>query len=276
MSTLKFAYKVTRIEQCLIAGLAAWLIALLSNGPLWFNQSKVIAAGCVFFSFMGGSLLHYGMRSDIYRLKWWDQVIVRNPARLKVYGLLALAASIGLSGMLPASCVMITGGNFLIILLYSNLIDRYWPWKNLTIAFVCLSPILIGWWSGHRLNPIVPPLIGATFCIYLTREIMKDVMDITANRGRRITMAIELGEKTALRIGGVVMCFGLLLLVGAIRHAGNSVSAMVAIVLALALFSSLTIHLLRRITAAAKFYRAIDVGILLLMFSALCLRAGLP
>ena len=276
MSSLKYAYKVTRIEQCLIAGLATWLIALLSNGPLWFNQPKLIAAGCMFFSFLGGSLLHYGMRAEIYKLKHWDRVIVTNPARLKAYGVLALAASIGLSTLLPAACFIIASGNFLIILLYSNLIGRYWPWKNLTIAFVCLSPILIGWWSGHRLHPIVPPLIGATFCIYMTREIMKDVMDITANRGKRFTMAIALGEKTALRVGGLVLCLGLLLLINAIRYASHSVSAMVAIILALALFFSLMVHLLRRITAAAKFYRAIDFGILLLMFSAFCLRAGLP
>jgi len=276
LSSLHFWYKVTRIEQCLIAAISAWLIALLSNGPLWFNQPKLIAAGCIFLSFLGGSLLHYGIRADVYQRKWWDRVIVKNPARLKTLGLLALSASVGLAVLLPAACVMNAVSNFIIILLYSNLIDRYWPWKNLAIAFACLSPLLVGWWSGHRLNPIVPPLIGATFCIYLTREIMKDVMDLSANRGRRFTMAMALGKENALRVGGIALCIGLFLLTEAIQYADSSLSAIVSIVIALALFSSLAIHLLRRVTAAAKFYRAIDIGIVLLMFGALCLRAGLP
>ena len=77
------------------------------------------------------------------------------------------------------------------------------------IAFVCASPILLGWFAGHRLNPSVPYGITVTFFAYLTREIVKDIQDREANHGYRHTLPLWLGATTARKIAAGVMTVSL-------------------------------------------------------------------
>lgn len=276
LCSLKFWYKVSRLEQCLIAGVSAWLIALLSNGPLWFTTPKIAAASCIFFSCLGASMLHYGMRYDIYLLKWWDLVEVKNPRLLVVLGNVAFITSIITAAFtLPRICTIIAGINYLILLFYSGWLDKYWPMKNLVIAIVCLSPITIGWFSGHRMHPAVPPLLISIFCVYMTREMLKDIVDVKANRGKRFTMVMSLGEPITLRIAGIFM----LIAMGGFAHIAHSLPASALVIvpfsIACIIYLAYTYSLLRSLPLA-KYYRGLDLGTLMLMISIFSVRAGLP
>lgn len=280
MSSLKYVYKVTRIEQCIIAGVSTWLIALLSNGPLWLNEPKVAAGISMFFSCMGASLFHYGRRHDVYARKWYDLVIVKRPNAIMACGLAAFACSILVAGIaLPAICVQIAIFNLLVILLYANFLDQYWPFKNLVIALVCVTPIVMGWYSGHRLHPIVPYLIAAIFCTYLAREILKDIKDRDANRGIRFTMVMSLGITTCQRIAGGLLGTAILILIAGIphlpwQHSSNMVLILAPYIIAAYLLYRYTKRLMGA-TLVAQRYRAIDLGMLGLMTSALALRISL-
>lgn len=290
MSSLKYVYKITRIEQCLTAGFGTWLISLLSNGPLWFNTPKVAVAICMFFSVLGASLYHYGRRADVYERKWYDQVIVNRPDLLKFWGSIAFGISLLIALVyLPVACFWITLFNFLAIMFYANFLDQYWPWKNLIIALVCTTPVMAGWFSGHRMHPVVPPLIVGITGIYLGREMIKDVVDRFANQGKRFTMVMDLGVERTLKIAGITLLVSVSILTYAGCHlplpnfdnaiffsAGNFFSGII-----IGLFAAGIIILLHygwQLSKGMRFencYRYVDGGIVFLMLAMLGIRAGL-
>lgn len=286
MSTLKYVYKLTRIEQCIIAGIGAWLIALLSNGPLWFNTPKLAAAICIFCSCLGASLFHYGRRADIYKLKHYDLVIVKQPYLLMFLGSIAFMCSLLIAkAYLPVECLWIAMFNFLVIMLYSNFLDKFWPFKNLVIAFVCVTPIMMGWFSGHRMHPIVPYLIIAITGIYLAREVMKDVVDREANKGKRFTMVMYLGVKQTLQIAGLVFLISASILAYAIHYlqlpnTDNIIHNFAStLIISLYLVSIIiTSHLGWQLVRGKRFencYRYTDGGITMMMLAILIMRANL-
>jgi len=213
MSTLLYLKKITRPEQCLTAALATFVVALLSNGPLWFTAEKIAAPLVIALSVLGSSLWHYGARHDVYAKKHWDVVHVTHPQRLLIAGCVSFVLSVAVAFLfLPTACTLVAFINVFIIVFYARRLDQYWPWKNLVIALVCTSPLIMGWFSGHHLHPIVLPMIIATFFIYLAREILKDVQDREANHGLRFTMVIDLGVRPSLRIAGAMLLVALFVL----------------------------------------------------------------
>ncbi len=280
MESLKYVYKVTRLEQCLIVGLGTWLIALLSNGSLWLNEPKVAAGISMFFSCMGASLFHYGRRHDVYAKKWYDLVVIKRPGILMTGGLASFIISILTAAtLLPTFCVWIAVFNFLVILLYANFLDQFWPFKNLAIALVCVTPIVMGWYSGHRLHPIVPYLIVAIFCIYLAREILKDIEDRHANRGKRFTMVMSLGIITCQHIAAGLLGLGVLCLCGGLLQLNWPHSPSAFFIFTPFFFAIyLLCKYIRRLMGGshvAQLYRVIDVGMVALMTSTLAIRATL-
>ncbi len=289
MSTLKYMYKVTRPDQSLLVGASAWLIALLSNGPDWFTSQKVAVAICMACSCMGASLFHYGRRADIYARKWYDKVDVTHPWLLQLCGGALFGCSLLIAAThLPAACFWVALANCIFIACYANFLDQYWPWKNIVIAFVCTTPIFAGWFSGHRLHPIVPSMICAIYCAYLAREILKDVVDREANHGKRFTMVMSIGITPSIRAAGSA----LLLSVGALLYALRNVTfspldygaarsigiyelvmltCYTAAVCILFGFGWQLVRGQRRETA----YRTIDVSMICLMLAVLTIRTGM-
>lgn len=220
MSTFQYLKKISRPKQCLLAGITAWVVALLSNGPTWFTSVKLAAGAVISLQVLAASIWHYGARADVYARKHWDPVYVKRPWLLKIIGASLFLFSIVLSiTFLPVECTAVAILNAIIILFYARLLDQYWPWKNLSIAGVCVTPLILGWFSGHRLNPVVPPLIAATFCIYLCREIFKDVVDLKANQGKRFTMVMQVGIPTANRIGGIILAVAIVFVIYSLKFA---------------------------------------------------------
>ncbi|MFZ6036265.1 MAG: UbiA family prenyltransferase [Patescibacteria group bacterium] len=277
MVSLKFLYKVTRIEQCLIVSLSTWLIALLSDGPLWFNQPKIAAGVSMFFSCLGASLYHYGRRHDVYAKKWYDLVLVNRPMLLILSGTISFCCSIvTAAAFLPPFCTWIAIANFMIIMLYANFLDQYWPFKNIAIALVCVTPIIMGWYSGHRLHPIVPFLIAAIFCAYLAREILKDIQDRSANHGKRFTMVMSIGITASQRIAAALLSLAALFLIGGLVPLVDSSSIVLTIIAIPYLWGIFLLFRYARYLLApapiAHQYRTIDFGMLALMISTLGLR----
>ena len=207
MRSLPFWQKVIRLRHCLAAAVAAWAVALLSNGPFWFSQEKLAAAACAFFSVMGASLYHYGARHDVYEKKYWDPVIVADPHLLTTLGSTAFLFSIGVATFwLPRACVGIALINFFLILLYGRVLDRYFLTKNPVISYLCVTPLLLGFFSGHRLHPVLEPVLGVAFFLYLSREFLKDIEDYDANRrSGRFTVPIVFGRRVTMLLAGVAL-----------------------------------------------------------------------
>lgn len=273
MSTWTYIRKITRPSQCFIAATATWIVALLSNGPHLFTEAKLAAAAAIFLSVLGASLWHYGARSDMYARKHYDLVIVRNPSLLRMLGANAFACSILVAALfLPWACIVVTTLNTFIIFFYAKRLDQFWPWKNLVIAFVCTTPLVIGWLSGQSLHPVVSPMIIAAFFIYLTREILKDIQDREANHGLRFTMVMQIGVPASLRVAGAQLFLAFAVMVYAYHFiAHTSPLATLTFLVGVFLLLWYSIKLMRGLNIAAK-YQQIDFAVVSILICMLVIR----
>lgn len=206
MTRLRWLFKVTRPVQFIAAALTTWGVALLSNGSDHFTTPKIAAAISTGMGVLGASVFHYGAANKMYARKFWDLVDVKRPRLLVAVGTLLMAASAGVTWrLLPNECFWLVVFDAIAILLYSRILSKHWITKNVAIALVCTTPVLLGWFSGHHAHPALPYIGAVAFCAYFAREIVKDVHDVRANRGIRVTLPISIGVKGALRIAGVLM-----------------------------------------------------------------------
>ena len=204
MTRALWFYKVTRPVQFIAAAFGTWVVALLSNGPDPVSSNKVAASVAMGLTVLAASIFHYGAANRMYARKVWDLVKVENPAGLIVTGLVIFVASCLVAAVyLPWECSAIATIDAIIVVLYARVLSKRWITKNTVIAFACTTPILMGWLAGHRLHPVVPYAIAISFSAYLAREIVKDIQDIRANQGIRVTLPIQIGVVGAMRIAGI-------------------------------------------------------------------------
>ena len=276
MGTLRYFRKIVRPSQVIIAGLSTWIVALISNGPTWVSYQKVGGGMVIALSILSASVWHYGARHDVYQEKWWDPIYVKNPKAMCFLGLLGFLASIAMAlFFLPKECVIIAIFNALAIVLYAKRLDQFWPWKNIIIALVCITPLLMGWFLGHRINFMVPFLTGAAFCIYLAREILKDVVDREADRGKRFTMVMQLGINATLRIAGLVLVLAIILIISSLlKGAAISNSSLVAFAAGIMTLLVMAITLLTGKDISKK-YQIIDIGVGAILVGLLLVRVNM-
>ena len=215
MRTLQLWLKAIRWHFCLVAGIGTWVTALVSNGPQWCSPPKVASALTMGFCVAGSSLYHYGAAREIYARKserWW---VTQTPRwSLMLFGISAFIVAVFIAkAFLNLVCASIVIFDAVVIILYAKYLGRHWLTKNLAIAVVITSPVFLGWFAGHRMNPAVPWLIAAIGMAYLAREIIKDVDDVLANQGRRVTLPMALGQIGAMRVAGLcsIISTGLLI-----------------------------------------------------------------
>jgi len=253
--------------------LAAYAAALVSNGPTWCTPPKLAVAAVAALSIMSASIYHYGRRHDVYAKKWWDLVLVRNPPTLIAIGRAGFLASILIAAIyLPAVCVAIAVGNALVIFFYADYLDKYWPYKNLAIAAICVTPLLLGWLAGHRYNPIMPPAIGATFFIYLAREVLKDINDLEANRGKRFTTVMSLGMPACYLIASTLIILALFFVGLVIDRLPPSPWIMAVFFLGGGFLVVYAAQLLTLEKAVARRYKQIDVAVILMILGLFLVR----
>ncbi len=205
---LVLAYKLIRPVLPISSGLAAWIIAQSCGAQL--EQSLAVAAS-IALSTIGASFYHYGGANWMYARKS-DRLEFKDPETLRLVGLGIFCLSIAVAVIwLPKQCVLICLFNTLAIAAYSAKLSSHWITKNITMSLISTTPIIIGWYAGAMTHRIVPWAIGLAALAHLAREIIKDVKDILANEGKRITLPMVLGTEHALQISGGLLLIATLL-----------------------------------------------------------------
>ena len=135
------------------------------------------------------------------------------------------------------------------------------------------------------MNPIVPYLIIAITGIYLAREVMRDVVDLEANKGKRFTMVMYLGVKQTLQIAGLVFLISASIFAYAIHHLQlpntDNIIHNFASILIISLYLAsiiITSHLGWQLVRGKRFencYRYTDGWITMMMLAILIMRANL-
>jgi len=112
----------------------------------------------------------------------------------------------------------ITHGLFYLVLIaflfaYNKILKRLPLVKNIMVAILCASPLLISVIDGHYWNPrLYPPAVFA-FLLTLAREIFKDLEDVSGDMlGGIITFPVAAGTKKALHLAIFITVFTLLFL----------------------------------------------------------------
>lgn len=214
MRSFNFCLTVTRPKLIVLSALSTWVIAMLSNGPHLFTTTKIMAPIAISLSVLGASVYHFGVANPMHTRKeesleisLWARIVMGLIGFIIMLWALDIA-----SKYLNTSCLIVVAFDAIVLTFYPNYLSRYWVSKNFLMALVCVSPILLGWFAGDRMNSAVPYGISVTFFIYLCREIVKDIQDRNVNNGYRHTLPLTLGVERARRIASGAMMAGLFVL----------------------------------------------------------------
>lgn len=204
------AYKLFRPILPLSSALAAWIISQACGAEV---HTSMAAAASIALSTVGASFYHYGGANWMYTRKS-ERLKFNDPQLVMLIGLTIFCISIAIAVQwLPKQCVYICLFNTLSVAAYSAKLSSHWTTKNLTMGLVCATPVAIGWQAGHVTHPIVPWAFSIAVIAHLSREMIKDVKDILANNGRRVTLPMILGTDKVLQLaGGLLLAAGGLLL----------------------------------------------------------------
>lgn len=201
-------YKLIRPIIPLSSGLGTWIIARYCEAP--FEQA-LAAAISIALGTIGASFYHYGGANWMYARKS-ERFKFKDPEIIRLIGLGIFSVSICIATMyLPKQCVLICVFNTFAIAAYSAKLSSHWTTKNITMGIISVTPIVIGWQAGTVSHPIVFWTIGIVCIVHLSREIIKDVQDIVANEGKRVTLPMILGTEQALQISGILLLIGSIL-----------------------------------------------------------------
>jgi len=208
--SLTLCFKMTRPHLIVLATLSTWVVTRLSGGPNTAPTLQIVAPVVMALSVLGASLYHFGAANAMYAKKN-EALAVRNPwgrLALIIFGLVGILVAVVVTfHYLNRLCQAIVVVDATIVVFYARVLSRHWRTKNLPMAFVDISPLLLGWFCvGYRPYPGVPYGASAAFFAYLAREIVKDVQDIEVDRGFRATLPLYLGVAlTRVIAGGMLL-----------------------------------------------------------------------
>ncbi|MFA5184410.1 MAG: UbiA family prenyltransferase [Patescibacteria group bacterium] len=211
-------YKLFRPILPVSGGLAAWIVSQTCGADF---QLSLAAALTVAFGTIGASFYHYGGANWMYARKS-ERLQFKDPQVIMLIGLVIFSLSIVIAVQwLPKQCVYIALFNTIAVAAYSAKLSSHWITKNLTMSLVCATPVAIGWQAGHLTHPIVPWALAIAMLAHLSREMIKDVKDIIANNGRRVTLPMVLGTDRVLQIAGSLLLIVGVMMISLLRFTGN-------------------------------------------------------
>lgn len=263
--------RVLRLKHGLTASAATWLVAMLCLDQRHMPTAVWMASLAIGISCVSASVFHYGAANRMYTRKG-ETLSSQYPRRLVIVGTIGFFLSLVIGSLyLPGGAQVILWYNFLAVACYSRWLSRHWATKNLTIALVLTSPILIGWLTVRVWHPMLGYLIAAVFCGYLAREMVKDIGDIKANCGLRVTLPIWIGIPGATRIAVISLSISIALLVLLFPRFNGHPLALVALGLSVLTLAS-TAHALATRHSPKVAESRIEYGHLWLMASLLLYR----
>lgn len=101
----------------------------------------------------------------------------------------------------------------IILFLYNKFTKRIPLVKNLTVAFLCITPILrVMLFDSVNITPLLPPLAFA-FLYTLSREIQKDLEDVSGDKAANInTLPVVAGDSLPSKLASFQIIFAWFLL----------------------------------------------------------------
>lgn len=271
MSSFHFYLQAARLQHAFMGATASFLLASLSGASVFVS---CLAALVIALDVLGASLYYFAVANKMYALKKSSYLMSSTANRhMMIMGLIAMASAIAISLFrLSWPCVYLTVFNALVVVSYKDLVSKWWGSKNLLMAMVCTSPVLLGWWAGKNTHPQVPLASVIVFFAYLAREIIKDIQDREVDRGLRRTLVLQHDIGVARVMAGTALlaaCYCLVVLLTSTDNYYN----LLALLLATVVFGHVMFVLLfGRSIDEKRLSRHILLGTLWLIVAFACLR----
>ena len=209
-ATVRGLLELTRPGNAVAAGVltftGAFVAAGIGSGPI----AVVAAVAATVFATAAGNAVNDYFDRDIDRINRPDRPIPRGAVSAR--GALAFSVALFLGAVaaalaLPMLAVAIAVVNLLALVAYTEVFKGLPGVGNAVVSYLTGSTFLFGAAAVGRLaDPAVLVLFALAALATLTREIVKDVEDVSGDREEGLrTLPIVVGERAALRVGAVVM-----------------------------------------------------------------------
>ncbi|MFD1600927.1 geranylgeranylglycerol-phosphate geranylgeranyltransferase [Halobellus rarus] len=209
-ATVRGLLELTRPGNAVAAGVLTFTGAFVAAGVGSDPIAVVAAVAATVFATAAGNAVNDYFDRDIDRINRPDRPIPRGAVSAR--GALAFSVALFLGAVvaalaLPLLAIAIAVVNLLALVAYTEVFKGLPGVGNAVVAYLTGSTFLFGAAAVARLaDPAVLVLFALAALATLTREIVKDVEDVSGDREEGLrTLPIVAGERAALRAGAVVM-----------------------------------------------------------------------
>jgi geranylgeranylglycerol-phosphate geranylgeranyltransferase len=178
-------WQTIRPLNCLLAAFGVLIGAAVANFGLALSVPVLTAMIAAFLVCAGGQTINDYFDFAVDKRKGRHQFEDRN--HYLWLSLALFAAGNALSWTLNGVAFQIAGAITILLVVYSGLLHRYKVFGNMVVALGTALPLIFGATVFGHYQAIIF-LAGAAFLVNWAREIVKDVQDESANRGRKVTL----------------------------------------------------------------------------------------
>lgn len=197
-----------------ITALSVVLAFYIAQGELLFSSQIIIISIASMFSCAAGNVINDIFDFEIDKINRPDRELPSGrltirQARIIYFLLIAtsliLANAAGLNFFIFVLCANV------LLFFYSYLLKKILLVGNITVSIATALPLIIGGMAADNIDDIIIPAAFAFFINFI-REIIKDIEDTKGDMsGNSNSLAINFGEKTAIKIFSAVTFFFMIL-----------------------------------------------------------------
>lgn len=202
--------ELTRPGNVVAAGVLTFTGSFVAGGAGVAAGPVAAAVAATVFATAAGNAVNDYFDRDVDRVNRPDRPIPRGAVTARAGGVfsgLLFLGAVAAAAALPIVAVAIAVANLLALVAYTALFKGLPGVGNVVVAYLTGSTFLFGAAAvGEVTNAAVVVLFALAALATLSREIIKDVEDVTGDRAEGLrTLPIVAGESTALRIGAAVL-----------------------------------------------------------------------
>jgi geranylgeranylglycerol-phosphate geranylgeranyltransferase len=205
MNTFRGLVELTRPVNAIAAGALTLIGAYIAGNIVIHPLNAGLAAAATVFAVGAGNAINDYFDRDIDRINAPERPIPRgvvSPRSALVFSIVCFAIAVGLAITLPLLAVGIAAINLVALVAYTKLFKGLPGAGNVVVAYLGGSTFLFGGAAMASVDlTTVATLAVLAALSTLTREIIKDVEDITGDRQQNLnTLPIAIGERASLLI----------------------------------------------------------------------------
>jgi geranylgeranylglycerol-phosphate geranylgeranyltransferase len=206
--TARGLLELTRPVNTLAAGFLTFIGAFVAGGAFAVPAATGAAVAATWFATAAGMAINDYFDRDIDRVNNPERAIPRgavSPRGALAFSGVLFAGAIGSALFLPPLAVGIAAVNLVGLVTYTEYFKGLPGAGNALVAYLGGSTFLFG--AAAVGDPLAGGVLAALAALStFTREIVKDVEDITGDREEGLnTLPIAIGERRALQLGAVLL-----------------------------------------------------------------------